>query len=194
VAKRPALDKGLGYLREGDTLVITKLDRLGRSVRNLKTPADDLQAREVGLRALSQGIDTTTPGGRLFFHLLAAIVQVVDAATREGYQALLDRADIGLSPLRLNALWNMAIVDLMATGRPAPGYRYGAIPEIVEDPSMLFNDREDFLAKAIALVSDPDLIRIKGEEAQQRSAVWAPQRIAHQGHILLSPVLANVRG
>ncbi len=59
---------------------------------------------------------------------------------------------------------------------------------------MLFNDREDFLAKAIALVSNADLTRIKGEPAQQRSAVWAPQRIAHQVHILLSPVLVNARG
>ena len=73
LASRPALDDTLAYLRDGDTLVVTKLDRLGRSVRNLKQIADDLQARNVGLCALSQGIDTTTAGGRLFFHMLAAI-------------------------------------------------------------------------------------------------------------------------
>jgi len=75
LAKRPALDEALSYLRAGDTLVVSKLDRLGRSVRNLKQIADDLQARQVGLRAVSQGIDITTPGGRLFFHMLAAIAE-----------------------------------------------------------------------------------------------------------------------
>lgn len=75
LARRTALDEVLAYLRDGDTLAITKLDRLGRSVRNLKQVADDLQARGVGLRALSQGIDTTTSGGRLFFHMLAAIAE-----------------------------------------------------------------------------------------------------------------------
>jgi len=75
LARRPALDETLSYLRAGDTLVVTKLDRLGRSVRNLKQIADDLQARQVGLRAVSQGIDTTTAGGWLFFHMLAAIAE-----------------------------------------------------------------------------------------------------------------------
>jgi DNA invertase Pin-like site-specific DNA recombinase len=76
LAKRPALDHALDYLRHGDTLAVVKLDRLGRSVRNLKDIAQDLEARGVGLKALSQGIDTTIPGGRLFLHMLAAIAEL----------------------------------------------------------------------------------------------------------------------
>lgn len=67
-AKRSALTEALGYLRDGDSRVVTKLDRLGRSVWDFKQVADELQQRGVGLKAVSQGIDTTTPGGRLFFH------------------------------------------------------------------------------------------------------------------------------
>jgi DNA invertase Pin-like site-specific DNA recombinase len=56
------------YLRAGDTLAVWKLDRLARSVRQLVEPAEDLAKREIGLRVLTQAIDTTNPGGRLVFH------------------------------------------------------------------------------------------------------------------------------
>jgi len=99
LATRTALEQALGYLRAGDTLVVTKLDRLGRSVRNLKALADQLQSRQVGLRALSQGIDTTTPGGRLFFHMLAAIAEfehdLIVERTVDGLAAARARGRLG---------------------------------------------------------------------------------------------------
>lgn len=75
LSRRPALDEALAYLRPGDNLSVTKLDRLGRSVKDLKAILDDLQKRQVGFCAVTQGIDTTTAGGRLFFHVLAAIAE-----------------------------------------------------------------------------------------------------------------------
>jgi DNA invertase Pin-like site-specific DNA recombinase len=91
LAQRPELDKALEYLRDGDILVITKLDRLGRSVRNLIELAADLEQRGVGLRVLHQGIDTTTPGGRLFFHIVASIAEferdLISERTRDGLDA-----------------------------------------------------------------------------------------------------------
>jgi len=60
-------------VRGGDKLVVTKLDRLGRSVRHLIDLVADLGGRGVHLRVLHQGIDTTSPAGRLFFHLVGAL-------------------------------------------------------------------------------------------------------------------------
>src|SRR5512132_1740453 len=75
LASRPQLDAAMRHLRAGDVLVITRLDRLGRSVKHLAALAVELQERKIGLRVLQQGIDTTTAVGRLFFHILAAIAE-----------------------------------------------------------------------------------------------------------------------
>jgi DNA invertase Pin-like site-specific DNA recombinase len=91
LARRPELDAALAYLRRGDVLVITRLDRLGRSVKHLKEVTDRLQMNGVELHAVTQGIDTTTPVGRLFFHILAAIAEfehdLVVERTKEGLAA-----------------------------------------------------------------------------------------------------------
>src|SRR5689334_22158609 len=66
---RPQLDKLLDYLREGDTLVVWRLDRLGRSLRHLIELTNQLADRGIGLRSLHENIDTTTASGRLVFHV-----------------------------------------------------------------------------------------------------------------------------
>lgn len=135
-------------------------------------------------------LDNST--NRLFDKVSAlSFVETVEATTRESYEALLDQVDIGVSPLRTNALWNMAVVDLMGKGRPVLGYQYGAIPEIVEDLTMLFKDRGEFIAKAAALISSPSRIQILGHHAQERSSMWKPSRIAHKFDALSSAVLPD---
>jgi DNA invertase Pin-like site-specific DNA recombinase len=99
LASRPQLDAALQYLREGDVLVVTKLDRLGRSVKNLSQLAIELQSRGIGLKALTQEIDTTSVGGRLFFHMLAAIAEfehdMIVERTQEGLAAARSRGRSG---------------------------------------------------------------------------------------------------
>ncbi|QJU60966.1 recombinase family protein (plasmid) [Sphingomonas sp. AP4-R1] len=89
---RPELQAALGYLRAGDALVVWKLDRLARSVRQLVETAELLQTREIGLKVITQAIDTTSPSGRLTFHLLAAIAEFERELTLERTHAGLAQA------------------------------------------------------------------------------------------------------
>jgi len=90
-ASRPEWDKCLDRLEPGDTLVCTKLDRIGRSVRNLMDVSSLLQERGVDLVCLDQPIDTTSPQGRLFFTILAAFAEferdLIRERTRDGLVA-----------------------------------------------------------------------------------------------------------
>src|ERR1019366_2539359 len=70
---RPGLKEALSYVRDGDVLVVWKFDRLGRSLPHLIETVTDLNARRIGLRSLTENIDTTTPGGRLIFHVFGAL-------------------------------------------------------------------------------------------------------------------------
>ncbi|GHG04567.1 recombinase family protein [Streptomyces hydrogenans] len=75
LTNRPELDKVMTRLRAGDTLVITKLDRLGRSLKHLLEVSAELEARTVDLVVLDQGLDTSTPVGRFMFQILGAVAE-----------------------------------------------------------------------------------------------------------------------
>lgn len=90
-ADRPGLEKALDQLRAGDTLVVWKLDRLGRSVKHLIAFTETLAEMGVGFRSLTDQIDTTTPAGKFFFHLMASLAEMerelIAERTRAGLEA-----------------------------------------------------------------------------------------------------------
>jgi DNA invertase Pin-like site-specific DNA recombinase len=82
-AERPGLAEALAYVREGDVLVVWKFDRLGRSLPHLIETITRLQARGIGLRSLTENIDTTTPGGKLVFAIFGALAEFERDLIRE---------------------------------------------------------------------------------------------------------------
>jgi DNA invertase Pin-like site-specific DNA recombinase len=95
-ADRPTLEQLLDQLRPGDTLVVWKLDRLGRSLRHLVDTVTALAERGVGFRSLQEAIDTTTLGGKLAFHVVAALAEFERDLVRE-------RTSAGLAAARAAA-------------------------------------------------------------------------------------------
>ncbi len=90
---RPGLKSCLDYVRAGDTLVVWKLDRLGRSLPHLLEIVAGLRESGVAFRSLTEGMDTNTPHGELLFHLFGALAQYERALTRERVQAGLAAAE-----------------------------------------------------------------------------------------------------
>jgi DNA invertase Pin-like site-specific DNA recombinase len=92
-AERPGLAEALRFARRGDALVVWKLDRLGRSMAHLIETVRGLEAKGVGFRSLTEGVDTTTPGGTLVFHIFGALAQFERDLIRERTSAGLRAAE-----------------------------------------------------------------------------------------------------
>ena len=105
--KRPQLDQLLDQLRADDVIVVTKYDRLARSLRDLMDIVEAIKAKGAGFRSLAEDIDTTTPAGRLVFHVFASIAQFererISERTREGLEAAKMRGRVGGRPPALSA-------------------------------------------------------------------------------------------
>lgn len=104
---RPELGAMLDQLRPGDVIVVTKYDRLARSLRDLLDIVEAIKEQGAGFRSLAEDIDTTTPAGRLVFHVFASIAQFererISERTKEGLEAAKARGRIGGRPPALTA-------------------------------------------------------------------------------------------
>jgi DNA invertase Pin-like site-specific DNA recombinase len=100
--RRPQLDRLLDQLRPGDTIVVWRLDRLGRSLKHLIQLIEDLADKEVGFRSLTEGMDTTTSGGKLIFSIFGALAEFERSLIRErtmaGLAAARSRGRVGGRP------------------------------------------------------------------------------------------------
>lgn len=122
---RPELARLLELVRQGDTVVIWRLDRLGRSLRHLIDLVEDLNQRGVALRSLSEAIDTMTASGRLLFHVLGAVGQmerdIIAERTRAGLRAAAARGRRGGRPPALDDQKLRAAKAMLASGTMSAG-------------------------------------------------------------------------
>lgn len=104
-ADRPVLEEVLSYIRGGDTLVVWRLDRLGRSLEHLIDVVSSLAERGIGFRSITEQIDTTTPGGKLIFHVFGALAEferdLIRERTQAGLAAARSRGRVGGRPKKL---------------------------------------------------------------------------------------------
>jgi DNA invertase Pin-like site-specific DNA recombinase len=101
-AERPGLQAAMDHLRKGDTLVVWRLDRLGRTLKHLIVTITELSDNGIGFRSLQENIDTTTSGGKLIFHIFGALAEfereVIRERTAAGLQAARARGRLGGRP------------------------------------------------------------------------------------------------
>lgn len=117
-AERPQLQACLKALRHDDVLVIWRLDRLGRNLKELIELVNELEKKGCGLVSLKESIDTTTPAGRLVFHIFASLAQfereLIQERTKAGIQSARERGKVGGRPSKLTLADKTMIQALMS--------------------------------------------------------------------------------
>jgi DNA invertase Pin-like site-specific DNA recombinase len=117
-SERPGLSQALSFMREGDVFVVWKLDRLGRSLRDLIDIISALRQRGIGFRVLQENIDTTTPAGALIFHIFGALAEferaLIRQRTQAGLQAARARGRKGGRPKKLNPKQEAQVAKMLA--------------------------------------------------------------------------------
>lgn len=113
---RSGLDRAREMLREGDVLVVWRLDRLGRSLKHLIELIAELEKNGVGFQSLQESIDTTTPGGKLVFHVFGALAEfernLISERTRAGLNSARARGRKGGRPRKLDSQQRALAIDL----------------------------------------------------------------------------------
>ncbi len=119
---RPVLKEAIEYIRAGDTLVVWRLDRLGRSLQHLIEVVTEFQERGIGFRSLTEQIDTTTPGGKLVFHVFGALAEferdliLIRERTNAGLAAARARGRRGGRPKALADPKKLALAQALYDG------------------------------------------------------------------------------
>jgi DNA invertase Pin-like site-specific DNA recombinase len=130
-AQRPELKAAHAFVAPGDTLVVTRLDRYGRSLRDLIALVGELNDMGVGFTSLYERLDTTTPGGRMIFHVFAALAEFIRELivenTREGLAAARARGRVGGRPTVVNEDLLRAARDLL----PNPDHSIDSIARLL---------------------------------------------------------------
>jgi DNA invertase Pin-like site-specific DNA recombinase len=141
---RPELRTALEFMQPGDILVVPSLDRLSRSLQDLITTVANLRKRQVGFTSLHENLDTTTPGGRLVFHVFAALAEfireLIVSGTREGLAAARARGRVGGRPSVVNPDIIRAARDML----PNPDHSITSIATLLGvSPGTLYNHIPD---------------------------------------------------
>jgi DNA invertase Pin-like site-specific DNA recombinase len=120
-SQRPGLEKAIAYLRRNDTLVVWKLDRLGRSIQHLIQTIKFFDERKIVFKSLQENIDTSTSSGKLIFHIFGALAEferdLIKERTKAGLKAARIRGRLGGRPPLLDSRQISRIIELYNEGK-----------------------------------------------------------------------------